>query len=108
MASKIKSLISSVLVGRGREVALLETILPAVQQGGGQVVLLCGEAGVGKSRLVAKIRQRALAQEFTILEGHCFERDLSFPYAPLIDALRAFLAPQPTTMVAEEFGVLGA
>ena len=36
-----------------------------------------------------------MAQGFIILEGYCFERDLLFPYAPMIDALRTFLAPQP-------------
>src|SRR4029453_1330373 len=44
----------------------------------------------------------------TILQGHCFERDLVFPYAPLIDALRAFLGPQPAASVAELLGALTA
>jgi DNA-binding CsgD family transcriptional regulator len=108
MSSADKLIISPVLVGRAREVDTLDTTLRAVQQGAGQVVLLAGEAGVGKSRFVAEIRQRALAERFTILEGHCFERDLGFPYAPLIDALRAFLASQPAGVVAERLGVLGA
>jgi predicted ATPase/DNA-binding CsgD family transcriptional regulator len=108
MSSADKLIISPVLVGRAREVDMLETALRTAQQGVGQVVLLAGEAGVGKSRFVAEIRQLALTQNFTILEGHCFERDLGFPYAPLIDALRAFLALQPAGLVAEWLGVLGS
>lgn len=108
MASVDRLIISPILVGREREVAILEISLRAVQQGVGQVVLLSGEAGIGKSRLVAEMHRRALTQNFIILEGRCFERDLDYPYAPLIDALRAFLAPPSVTAVAEEFGVLGA
>ena len=87
---------------------ILATTLRTVWQGQGQVVLLAGEAGVGKSRLVAEIRQRALELHCTILQGYCFERDHVFPYAPLIDALRAYLGPQPDDGVAELLGVLAA
>ncbi|MBI3958830.1 MAG: AAA family ATPase [Chloroflexi bacterium] len=87
---------------------VLEMALRTVQQGTGQIVLLAGEAGVGKSRLVAEIRQRAVRESFTILEGCCFERDLLFPYAPLIDALRAFLATQPTVAITDLLGALAA
>jgi DNA-binding CsgD family transcriptional regulator len=106
MSSVDKLIISPVLVGRAREVDTLESTLRTAQQGVGQVVLLAGEAGMGKSRLVAEIRQHALAAQFTILEGQCFERDLGFPFAPLIDALRAFLAPQSAAVVVEQLGVL--
>ena len=54
--------------------------------------MLTGEAGIGKSRLVAELRTRAAAERFVILEGHCFEQDISFPYAPWIDALRMDLS----------------
>jgi DNA-binding NarL/FixJ family response regulator len=97
---------SPVLIGRVREVELLSTALRTLRQGTGQVVLLAGEAGVGKSRLVTECRQRAASDGFTILQGHCFERDLLFPYAPIIDALRSFLAPQPAATIADLLGVL--
>ena len=62
-----RPILSPVLVGRMREVDVLETTLRTVRQGAGQVVLLAGEAGVGKSRLVAELRQRAAADHWTIL-----------------------------------------
>ena len=102
------SIISPALVGRAREIELLETALDSARQGTGQIVLLAGEAGVGKTRLVAEIRQRAANENFTILEGSCFERDLLFPYAPLIDALRAFLASQQAIAMADLLGALAA
>ena len=87
------SITSPLLVGRTREAELLEAALHMARADQGQVVLLAGEAGVGKSRLVAEVRRLATGDHLPILEGHCFEHDLVFPYAPLIDALRAFLGP---------------
>ncbi len=96
-----KPIISPVLVGRRREVALLEAALRTVQQGTGQVLLLAGEAGVGKSRLAVELRRQAVQNHWTILAGHCFESDTLFPYAPIVDALRALIGPLPTAGVAE-------
>jgi hypothetical protein len=51
--------------------------------------LLCDEAGIGKSRLVAEMKTFALARGFQCLQGHCFPADLSCPYAPLLDLFRS-------------------
>jgi len=103
-----RAIVSPVLVGRSREVETLEAVLRAVGQGSGQVVLLAGEAGVGKSRLVAELRRQAAQEQWTILTGNCFERDVFFPYAPIIDALRGFLGPRSGAVVADLLGVLAA
>ncbi len=87
----------TVLIGRTSEVELLAQALRAAKAGAGRFVLIVGETGIGKSRLVAELRTLATAGQFEILQGHCFEQDLSFPYAPWIDALRAFLAPKSPT-----------
>src|SRR4051812_20978625 len=107
MFYRYSSLVSPVLVGRTRELEALETFLHKAEQGSGQVVLLTGDAGVGKSRLVAETRGWATAHHFTLLAGYCFERDLTFPYAPLIDALHSFIAPQTVVAVQELLGLLG-
>src|SRR6476659_11027838 len=101
MFYRYSSLVSPVLVGRRQELELLETFLHKAGQGSGHVVLLAGDAGVGKSRLVAEMRRQAAAKHFTLLAGYCFERDLTFPYAPLIDALHTFFAPQAVVAVQE-------
>jgi predicted ATPase len=49
---------SPILVGRTKELEIWDAALRTVQEGRGQVVLVAGEAGVGKSRLVAEIRGR--------------------------------------------------
>ena len=103
-----RAIISPVLVGRTRDVARLAEAARTVQQGTGLVVLLAGEAGVGKSRLAAELRRQVAQNQWTILTGHCFERDLLFPYAPIVDALRAYLGPLPGAVVADRCGLAAA
>jgi DNA-binding CsgD family transcriptional regulator len=86
----------------------LERALQATQQGRGHCFLIAGEAGLGKSRLLAETRTRAMNRGFLVLQGYCFEPDLSFPYAPLIDALRPFLAHRPASEVAAILGPLAS
>ncbi|RIK40742.1 MAG: hypothetical protein DCC55_14180 [Chloroflexi bacterium] len=80
-----KSVRSPVLIGRQVEVASLHALIDQARQGQGQVVLLTGEAGIGKSRLAAEVK--TLAQGFLVLQGNCFPTDRSAPYAPLLDLL---------------------
>jgi DNA-binding CsgD family transcriptional regulator len=68
--------------------------------------LLTGEAGIGKSRLIEELRHRATSENFTILQGDCFEQDVSFPYAPWIDALRAFFRSLNAADIEELLGPL--
>jgi predicted ATPase len=82
-----KPVSSRVLIGRQAEVASLHALIDQAGQGHGQVVLLSGEAGVGKSRLAAEVKTQAQAQGFLILQGNCFPTDRSAPYAPLLDLL---------------------
>ena len=88
-----------VLIGRTPDLALLQLSLEQVKSGKGQVVLLCGEAGIGKSRLVAEIQTEAFAQGFQLLQGNCFPTDRSFPYAPLLDLLRSIFLASSTAQV---------
>ena len=96
------------LIGRERELSALTRAIDSASRSAGACVLLTGEAGIGKSRLVSELRARASAQRFTILEGHCFEQDRSFPYAPWIDALRAFLAPRSASETSQMLGALAS
>ncbi len=82
-----------IIVGREPELAALSNAIAQAAAGQGCLALLVGEAGVGKSRLVAEIRQQALGQAYTIMQGRCFEPDATLPYAGLIDMLRAWLGP---------------
>ena len=67
-------------------------------------MLLSGEAGIGKSRLLAELQRSASDHGFQLLGGQCFPADRSCPYAPLLDLLRAFLAPLSATQIATALG----
>ncbi len=72
----------SVLVGRERETYALDAALDdLVTQGRGSLVLITGEAGIGKTRLAAERRSHALARGAQWLEGR-HEREGSFPLQP--------------------------
>src|SRR5262249_26076581 len=52
-------------------------------------VVIAGDAGVGKSRLVAELERRAVADGKHVLIGECLElADGELPYAPIVSALR--------------------
>lgn len=94
------SVVCPILLGRSAHLATLNALLSQVQAGQGRVVLLSGEAGIGKSRLAAEVKAQAFAGGFDLLEGRCFESDRAIPYAPLRDLLRTFLATRPPALVA--------
>jgi len=91
-----------VLIGRQAELTALHLLIERAKSSKGQVVLLSGEAGIGKSRLVAEAKAYATAQGFLLLQGHCFPTDRSCPYAPLLDLLRSHFASQSIAEIATE------
>jgi DNA-binding CsgD family transcriptional regulator len=81
-------LTSSHLVGRVGEQAELEAILRDAGEQRPALVLLGGESGVGKTRLVREFEQRH-AEDAIVLRGEAVEQgDAELPYAPLLGALR--------------------
>ena len=60
-----------VLIGRDAQVAALSRLLDQARNGHGQFALISGEAGIGKSRLVAEVRRLAQAAGATIWQGRC-------------------------------------
>ena len=83
-------MISPVLVGREREMGVLEQALRLAASGEGQLVLLSGEAGIGKSRLLEETLHRA-QEPWICFTGNCYEQDAAYPYSLWIDALRRSL-----------------
>lgn len=75
-------------VGRAGEFKRLMAAYQAVGEGQSQVVILMGEAGIGKTRLAREFLQWATAQGAEILQGRAFETGGELPYQPLTHLLR--------------------
>ena len=76
------------LVGRDGELTRLLGLLDDASNGRPSHALISGDAGVGKTRLVAELASRASDRGFLVLSGRCAELGDSIPYLPLADALR--------------------
>jgi DNA-binding CsgD family transcriptional regulator/tetratricopeptide (TPR) repeat protein len=83
---------SPVLVGRAEQLAMLEAALLSPGRDGPSVVLIGGEAGVGKSRLVREFAARAQAAGARVLAGGCVELGTDgLPFAPFTAMLRGLV-----------------
>ncbi len=102
-----KPVISPIVIGREQEVNFLTTALDRARRGSGQCVLVAGEAGIGKSRLVAEVGRQADRLGFGIFRGLCFEPESSFPYGPVVDGLRAVFAGRDQAEIGQLVGSLG-
>jgi DNA-binding CsgD family transcriptional regulator len=80
-------------VGRTTELAWLHQLLARTADGTPQVVLLGGEAGVGKTRLVEQLAAAAEEQGVRVLHGGCVPLgEEGVPFAPVTEALRGLAA----------------
>src|SRR5215469_496570 len=88
----VRRISSPVFVGRHSELAALDAVLARAANGDGSAVLVEGEAGIGKSRLMAQLESRGRAADLTVLAGECLplaEGELAF--APIVAALRPLM-----------------
>src|SRR5437879_5974825 len=87
------------LVGRERELALLRQSLDAALSGHGSLVLIGGEAGIGKTALAGLVCTEAAEQGALVLVGRCYDLTETPPYGPwveMLDHLRALPDRSPT------------
>jgi class 3 adenylate cyclase/tetratricopeptide (TPR) repeat protein len=77
-------------IGRREELGVLEAALDRAQRGEGSLVLVSGESGIGKSRLISEFAAGARNRGATVLIGECLElAGGQLPYAPIASALRS-------------------
>ncbi|MGE0827250.1 MAG: adenylate/guanylate cyclase domain-containing protein [Candidatus Binatia bacterium] len=79
------------LVGREEELSILQRRWAQAKEGAGQVVLLSGEAGIGKSRLVQELKQSISAEGVTRIEFRCSPYHQNSALYPIIDHLQHLL-----------------
>lgn len=99
---------SPVFVGRLAELELLEAAWARATAGESAVVLIGGDAGLGKSRLVAEFAARVREGGGRILSGGCFDvGDEGLPYGPFVEALRALSRDTEPEQLATLLGTAG-
>lgn len=81
---------STPLLGRAVELKALDEAFYRARAGRGGAVLLAGESGIGKSRLLREFAGR-VRREALLLNGVCYAETQASPYQPLIEALRPHL-----------------
>jgi TOMM system kinase/cyclase fusion protein len=90
------------LVGRDSEVTLLLERWEHVKDGTGQVVVLSGEAGIGKSRLVQALQDQVAREPHTRIECRCSPYHQHSALAPVIAHLERVLAWERDTVLQEK------
>jgi DNA-binding CsgD family transcriptional regulator len=90
-------------IGRADELGRLEATLQRAEQGRPQVVLLAGDAGIGKTRLLLEFADQAGRRGVRVLAGGCVELgDIGLAYLPVVDALRGLGSdPAEAELLAE-------
>ena len=89
LAEATRDMPTQSLVGRDAELARLTKVLGEAWSGGPHLVLLEGEAGIGKSRLMEALAAFAAARGGRVLVGRAHESEQVLPFQPWIDALGA-------------------
>jgi DNA-binding CsgD family transcriptional regulator len=88
------------LIGRGAVLDMLRERVDQLEGSGARVVLIAGEAGIGKSRVVAAAQEYAASQGVRVLRSACYPQDRAHLYAPILAILRASFGKQPLGSVA--------
>jgi DNA-binding CsgD family transcriptional regulator/tetratricopeptide (TPR) repeat protein len=107
----MRQILCPVVVGRHEELDLLQATLDEARAGRGRLVLIRGEAGVGKSRLTLQLEQAARSAGMQVLRGRAAASSSPVPFRPFAEALlgatRAAGPPQAPELAAYR-SVLGA
>jgi class 3 adenylate cyclase/DNA-binding CsgD family transcriptional regulator len=92
------------LVGRTGELALLAERLAAAVAGQGSVVLLLGEPGIGKTRLLEELAMTARTQGVPVLWGRCYEGEGAPAYWPWVQVVRAYVSAHDAETLRRQMG----
>src|SRR3954451_21681944 len=93
-------------VGRSAELKTLRTLVPRADGGGRRVVLLGGEPGSGKSRLVRELAAEAASDGVLVLYGAC-DAVVRTPYGPFVEALDQLARAIEPAELLEALGTAG-
>jgi len=92
------------LVGRTHEIGALRTKLQDARTGRGCLVLLSGEGGIGKTRLLEELAIEAQQCRILVLWGRCWETDGAPPFWPWTQIVRGLVRSREPAALREELG----
>jgi len=99
-----------VLVGRYQEIKRLIQHLESASKGKGTTVFICGEAGVGKTRLVNEFLSLAKKMRAEILSGWCLS-EAAIPYFPFSEAFNSYISTtsdeKTKSVMTKHLGIIG-
>ena len=103
MLADVEAQVSSpVLVGRSGQLAALDAALAAASDGRPSTIMIGGEAGVGKTRLIGEFTENARRDNARVLTGGCLELGADgLPFAPFTSVLRELVRDLSAAGVAE-------
>jgi predicted ATPase/class 3 adenylate cyclase len=78
-------------VGRAAELDGLKAMFDESLSGRARLVMVVGEPGIGKTRLVEELGVYATVRNAQVCWGHCYEGELGAPYLPFVEALRTYV-----------------
>jgi DNA-binding CsgD family transcriptional regulator len=105
--NSVGSVVCPILVGRDDLLELAERRIGEAAAGRGQLLLLAGEAGVGKSRLLGAIRRKARASGFIVANGSLAPQDQQLPAALILELARTLSRSDGTEQLGEDLLALG-
>jgi tetratricopeptide (TPR) repeat protein len=103
-ANPLDRLAGGVHVGREREVEELCAAADLAFAGRGQLVLVSGEAGIGKTRLAEELATYAHLRDALVLWGRCYEGEGAPPYWPWVQIVRAYAVDHEPKVLAATMG----
>src|SRR5262245_53289805 len=95
-------------VGRGRELGIVGSALDEAARGRGRVVLITGDPGIGKTRLVTELAARARDRGARVLSGGCYEGEWAPPFGPFAEALTPYVRATDAEVLRTDLGGRGA
>ncbi|MEA2300950.1 MAG: hypothetical protein QOE44_1485, partial [Solirubrobacteraceae bacterium] len=95
---RLRGIPDTAYVGRAAERGALVESWDRAVEGGRQVVVISGEPGIGKTRLVTQTARTALPDDAVILYGRCDE-DQGMPYYPWLEVLRDYVQIAPRRLL---------
>jgi len=91
-------------VGRRREMGVLGSALDAALSGRGQIAILAGDPGIGKTRTAQEFSNIANARNAQVFWGHCYEGEGAPPYWPWLQVIRSCIDQSDAEHLEEAMG----